>query len=225
MRTGGMAALILALPLIAVWAPARAQETGSLIKQRSAEISDEGKVPARIVLQQFARCVVVKYRKRVDEILNLPLGSADYIPLLNKALSSNCLSNGDLRMPRPNIRGALFEAAYMADFGDRPIVFSDGQSTGFAARNAAAEGWQTAVALEQFGECVSLGHSPQVRELLASYPGSAREAAAIQALRPAMSACVPKGQNFSFSPTVLRGGLAEGLYWLSKAALSSKPAQ
>lgn len=220
-----MAALLLGLPLMMIWSPAGAQQTGSLVKQRSAEVSEEGKIPARIVLQQFARCVVAKYRTRVDEILNLPLGSADYIPLLNKALSSSCLRNGNLRMPRPNIRGALFEAAYIADFGSRPVVFSDGQSTGFAAKNAGAEGWRTAVALEQFGECVSLGHSPGVRELLASYPGSAREAAAIQALRPAMSACVPKGENFSFSPTVLRGSLAEGLYWLSKAALLSKLAQ
>lgn len=204
-------------------APALSQETGSLIRRRTASVSEEGEVAARVVLQEFARCVVSRYRKRVDAILNLPLGSPDYVPGISKVLSSACLSGGDLHIPRTNVRGAFFEAMYNTRFGKSPVVFPADQITGFAERNASPGREQTWLSIEQFGECVSRSHAAEVRELLASYPGSQSEAAAIAALRPAMSGCVQKGQDFSFSRTVLRGGLAEGLYWLSMAAASAAP--
>jgi hypothetical protein len=79
--------------------------------------------------------------------------------------------------------------------------------------------------MEQFGECVSRARAEEVRQLLAAPPETPLESRAITLLSPSLSGCVPKGQDFRFSKTVLRGALAEGMYRLSKAAETAALAQ
>jgi hypothetical protein len=49
-------------------------------------------------------------------------------------------------------------------------------------------------------------------------------ACALQCAGAEFSACIPKAETPAFSKIVLKGALAEGLYWLSKASENRTPA-
>jgi len=114
------------------------------------------------------------------------------------------------------VRGAIYEALYDRDSANGasatfenvpPLALPDGGA------DPALDG-----ALLRFGECIARAVPVDSRALLATQPASAEENAAIGTLTPHLSPCMQNGLTISFSPSILRGVVAEALYKLSHGA-------
>lgn len=212
---------------LASGAPALAQETGTLITHKSAEIDGRGRDAARATMEAFAACAVSRYTGRAQALTDVPVDSPRYERLFRNmfdAYDDECLSGiegGTLSFSSGLFRGALFQALYEREFKeDAPTDFSAVTDTGYLklyASPLSAEA-RSALALERFGECVSRADARGVRKLLRQRPGSSEEDEAINALKPKFAACIPRDQTIRFSPSILKGAVAEGIYRLSQAA-------
>lgn len=225
MKMGGWTVRLLAGLLIVSAVPAQAQETGSLIKRNRAAQIDEGNPNApRLTMEAFGACVVSRSKGRVAKFVDMRVddpGYNDYMRGLFDRSGDFCLSSGQLRFQYTHFRGALFQALYASEFrNDAPISFDAVQSSNYRALypETLTPLARTTVALEQFGECVSVADPESVRGLLRSLAGSSQETALFGTLGPRFGACVPKGETLTFSKIILKGALAEGMYRLSKAA-------
>lgn len=206
---------------------ATAQETGTLITRPSAEIDGRGPDRARRTMERFMACLVARHSGRAKAVTDLPIDSQQYqrtIRSMYESIDDECLSGGgQLSFSENLFRGGLFQALYEREFGDSgPTDFSAVTNTGYRQlypEELSAEA-RAAIALEQFGECVSRADANGVRSFLRQSPGSAGEDQAIAGLRPKFAACIPQNNTIRFSPSVLKGAVAEGLYRLSVAALS-----
>ena len=215
----------------AIAAPAAAQETGTLIQHKAAQGEYRGKNAARVTKEQFAACLVSRSHGRVAKYANMRAddpGYRKYMLSLFDSMGDQCLSGGDLSFNAMVFRGTVFQALYADEFPDSsaPTDFSAVPSSGFrdAYGPQVAPEARSIVALEQFGECVARADGPGLRSLLSAIPGSSQEAALFNNLVPRFSACIPQGETLAFSKVILKGALAEGMYWLSKAAGSGSAA-
>jgi hypothetical protein len=206
-------------------APAGAQETGTLIQHKAAQAEYRGKKAARLTMEAFAACLVSRSKGRVTKYANMRADDPDYrkyMLSLFHAAGDECLSSGDLAFNDMVFRGTVFQALYGAEFPDAsaPTDFSAVASSGFreAYGPQVAPQARSIVALEQFGECVGRADGPGLRNLLNAIPASVQETGLFNALVPKFSACIPQGETLAFSKVILKGALAEGMYWLSKAA-------
>ena len=212
-------------------APALAQETGTLRTHRSAEIDDQSRDGARRTMEAFAACLVSRQNGRVMTMSRLHIDSDQYQRVLRNLYDNTddvCLSgSGQLSFSFNLLRGGIFQALYAREFdGAGPTDFSAVTSTGYRqlyGDDMAPEA-RTAVALEQFGECVSRADGAGVQALLRQRPGSTGKRETIAALGPRFGACIPRDQTIRFSPSVLKGALAEGIFRLSVAARETQGA-
>jgi len=204
--------------------PAMAQRAGpySPAARPEAHIEGNGAAAARHTLRQFGACLIKRSKREATRVAGVPVTAADYTKQWSGLVTYECLANGQLKIPHANLRGAVFEALFLSTYADANLSFSDETKSEFDTRSTidAPAFAKTLMALERFGECVARRQSATVVTLLKSEPESEAEAAALVRLSPDFSACVPKDETFSFSKTVIRGALAEGTYWLSKAASS-----
>ena len=214
--------------LFALTVPAMGQETGTLIQHGAAQIDARGPNAARLVMRAFGACVASRSRGRLNKLLLLPVGSAEQVRL-SKAIfdveGDECLSNGELRFSFALLRGSFFEAVYLQQFGRAgPVDFAGVKDSGYLARYTQPYSSEalSAIALEQYGECVARANASAARALTASIPGSSSEAEAFGLLAPSLGPCLTKGNKIQFSKTILRGVISEGLYWLSTAAPSQQ---
>lgn len=226
MKQGGLkrGLAIAGCAIMATVTPARAQETGTLIQHKAAQGEYRGKNAARATMEQFAACLVSRSKGRVVKYASMRAddpGYRKYMSGLFEATGDECLSGGDLYFNPMIFRSTVFQALYNSDFASNPAPtdFTGVASTGFreAYGPQVASEAHTVVALEQFGECVARADGPGTRSLLKTVTGSAQETALFNQLIPKFSACIPNGETLSFSKIVLKGALAEGMYWLSKA--------
>ena len=223
---------MLTFAALGVLAPATvtAQETGTLITNRSAEIDARGRDAARRTMDAFTACLVSRYSGRAQALTRLPIDSPQYDRVARNmfdTIGDECLSgSGQLSFSDALFRAGIFQALYAREFGDNgPTDFSAVASTGYRQLygEELSPHVRQALALEQFGECVARADAAGVRNLLAQHPGSAGETAAINALRPSLAGCIPQDNTITFSASILRGALAEGIYRLS-VALREQPA-
>ena len=205
--------------------PAHAQETGTLIQRKAAQIQDRGKNAARLTMEAFSQCLVSRSRGRVVKFVGMRVDDPTYGKYLRSLFDTSgdtCLSGGELQFNQLVFRGTLFQALYAAEFPNvvAPTDFSLLASSGYRDRYAGEvpPAARNAIALEQFGECVARADGAGVRALLNANANSSQETALFNALVPKFSACIPQGETLAFSKVILKGALAEGLYWLSKAA-------
>lgn len=77
------------------------------------------------------------------------------------------------------------------------------------------------VALARVGECVVRADGAAARAALITAQDTPEELAALKALAPALSNCLPKGQTLGFDRMSLRGSLAVAYYRLASAAQPS----
>jgi len=213
-------------------AAAPAQETGTLITNRSAEIDARGRDAARRTMDAFAACLVSRYSGRAVALTRLPIDSPQYDRVARNMFDSvgdECISgSGQLSFSDALFRAGIFQALYAREFGDNgPIDFSAVASTGYRQLygETLSPRVRQALALEQFGECVARADAAGVRALLGQIPGGAGERAAINDLRPSLGNCIPRDETIAFSPSILRGALAEGIYRLSVAAREQPASQ
>jgi len=211
--------------------PLAAQETGTLRTHRSADIDDSSRDGARRTMEAFSACIASRQNGRVTAMSRLRIDSDQYQRMLRNLYDNSddvCLSgSGQLGFSFNLLRGGIFQALYAREFrGGGPTDFSAVTTTGYRElyTDEISPEVRSALALEQFGECVSRADAAGVQTLLRQIPGSAGERAAIQALAPRFAACIPNGETIRFSPSVLKGAVAEGIYRLSVAARDAQQA-
>lgn len=196
-------------------------ETGSLITNRPAGGATTGKKDARSISRHFAACTIRRGRGSAERYLATPVGAPGWERLQHLVLVDECLGTGELRLPFEVIRGALFEQLYLTDYKADPVadltaVAPIDYAAGYSSPVSVQVG--NAIALGQFGDCVARADSAGARNLLTSLPDSSGETAAVHRLMPRLGACIPAGRKITFSKSVLRAAVAEGLYRLTRAA-------
>ncbi len=208
---------------------AHAQETGTLIKRKVAQIKGSGPDAARAALEDFATCVVDRSPTRAARISEVPVGTAEYSQILSSLSDfyDTCLSTGELTSNSMIFRGAVFQALYKREFKSAETLDFAGIETGHRAiyPETIGDEARNILALANFGECVTRADAANVRTLVRAIPGSAVERDGFAVLSGHYSGCIPQGEQISFSRSVLKGALAEGLYRLSIAARAGGKAQ
>lgn len=196
-------------------------ETGSLISRRAAQIGGTTKTDARRTTRDFGVCVLKRFPKYGERLAEEPVHTAEYNKLLNRVTIDDCLSHGELTIPWNVVRTAIIEALYLDRYGrSGPTDFSQVPPIDYLAGYPAelAGNARTVVALSRFGDCVSRKDAVNARALAVSIPGSADETQRFRFLSPSFNGCVVQGEKLTFSRSVIRGAVSEGLYRLSRAA-------
>lgn len=150
-----------------------------------------------------------------------PVHTDEYGKLLNRVTIDDCLSHGELTMPWNGVRTAIIEALYVERYGrSGPTDFSHVPPIDYLAGypGELPDNARTVVALGKFGDCVSRKDSLNARALAVSIPGSPDETQRFRFLSPSFNGCVIQGEKLTFSKSVIRGAVSEGLYRLSRAA-------
>lgn len=202
--------------------PAWAQETGTLITRRAAQIDSRDKNAARKTLEIFAKCIVDRQSGRASKIVDIRVDTPEYSKYLDGLHDyyDECISSGEFGYTYPLLRGAIFQALYLRKFKmSGPLTFDPALQTGYRAiyPETLSPDAQDSVAQVSFAECVSRADAEGVRNLLTTPPGSTTETEAVMRIGPKLGSCLSKGSKISFSKSVLKGMLAEGLYRLSVA--------
>lgn len=203
-----------------------AQETGTLITRKAAQVDYQDPNAARLLTNRWAKCVAQQSPGRVETFLNLPTGSKASHDMARRFLfgESECISGSvesrQLSMAAQVTRGALFEALYERRFRPNdaadvstaaPIAYDWG-----AGADVGPEA-QQAMALARVGDCMVRKNAEGARQLMRSEPGTQGEAQAIGSLVPLLGGCLPSGRQYQFSKSLLRGVVAEPLYRLTMA--------
>ena len=202
-------------------------ETGTLIPVRPAGGYGTAPSDVRQVVRRFSACSVGRGRTSVEMFLAAPVSSSEYIRLRRRVLVDDCLGAGELTISDAIIRGALFEQLYIADFKSQSALdLSNAPRVDYRAPYSTIVTPQAgqAIALAELGDCVARRAASKARALLLVEPGSSAESAAFAELSPELGPCVPKGQRVALSRSIVRGGLAEGLYRVSRSAVDTSAA-
>lgn len=198
-------------------------ETGTLINRRPASVHGTSKRDARNTTRQFGQCVVQRSPVASLKLVNAAYGGPEYQNLIKNVYAEECLGGGELTMPQKLARSAVFEGLYLERFGrNGPVDFSKSAPIDYAAAYTSPvhEAAGEIVALGRFGDCVARADGVNAKAFILSMPETSAEGQAIAALKPKLGPCVPNGLKITFSRSVLRGAIAEGLYRLSVAPMT-----
>lgn len=205
-----LAATVVGLSLVLTAAAGHAQRAAHL---STDDMSDEDR--ARDTMTRYAACLVKARPNLTKQALALPQG-AESITALNDLMKPECLAGGQLRMGPAILRGALYRALFIREFGE------NAQALRFAA---AGEGAAPSAGLDSFSECVLRAAPAATQTFVLAEVASPEEQQALSELRPAMSECVnPRGQ-LRFNAASLEAALAEALYKNSVARPRQESAQ
>jgi len=164
------------------------------------DVSDEDR--ARDTMTRFAACVVKARPNLTKEALSKPAG-AESVIALNDLMKPECLAGGQLRMGHAILRGALYRALYVREFGE------DAEMPQFAAQS---EGVAPSTGLQAFSECVLRAAPAATRTFVLAEVATPEEKQALTDLRPALSGCVDPREQLRFNSASLEAALAEALY-------------
>ena len=193
-------------------------------------------------VREYSDCIVKKHPEDARTAVLSLTDNASLVKDYPKLLDPYCLTGFVDRMAFPGdlLRYALADALVRRQLINQPAI--DPLVIGPLAHNqpvpppsvteAKAEAdqgkpfdrkqWQFGVALaysqvSQFGECVVRADPAGTKQLLASAPTSAPEAAAIAALKPVLGSCLRKDSKLHLTKEVLRGTIALNYYRLANA--------
>lgn len=196
------------------------QETGSNIPiPQRARIPDAGTMPEanriRIVMAEFARCVVDRKYHQVEQALALPPGQA-FTHAVAGLATSECLAGGEMRFKAVAIRGPLFTELYRR----RVAAEKSGRTWGPAVAKvdlltpamAVDQGEQQHLAMMAFGDCVVTRNAEAARRVVLAPTASDTQDRAIAAIAPDLGPCIVQGTTLRFGKQVLEGIFAEVLY-------------
>jgi hypothetical protein len=210
--------LLMASPAFSQSQPGASPETGTLIRRDPAQIRGETTFAARMTLKEFGTCTVGRAPKVALAVVDLPYGTAAFDRALHRIADAECLSAGELVIPPYLMRGAIFEALYLREFGRgaNPDVKSSPSFDYIAGyeRPVSADAANT-IALAIVGDCVTRTVPLAAHRLLTSLPGSQLESDSIAAIAHELPGCVPPKQTFRFQRSIIRAAVAEALYRLS----------
>ena len=221
---GLWAGAVVASPVSAQSTMGSSPETGSLIKRRAAQVNGTTKTDARRTTREFGVCVLRRFPKYGERVALEPVHTDEYDKLLKRMLIDDCLSGGsaaELSFPLNVARSAVIEALYVEEFGrSGPTEFSQVPPIDYLAgypENLPGNARNT-IALARFGDCVSRKDPVNARALAVSNPGSPEEIQRLRFLGPSFNGCVIQGEKLTFSRSVIRGAVSEGLFRLSWAS-------
>lgn len=190
-----------------------AAETGP---SRPATITEEGEysgAKARLVMEGFARCVVLRHRIAALRAIALAPMSLDENKALAKLVDDNCLRNGTMNFSPVHFRGGLYTALYRERFGagigtlrTDPVDFALGVTPTPESPTARA------IALRQFIDCAVRRRPNAAHQIVTGKAGSTIENAGFSALLTDLTACMVKDARVRFTRTELEGLVAEVLY-------------
>lgn len=214
----GVAATALMMSTIAY-----AQETGTLITRKPAQIDSRDKDVARKIGEIFSVCVLQRSYGRVIKMVDMRVDIAEYPKQMDSISSGydDCLSGGDLVISGGLLRGGLFRALYIRQFKlGGPVTFDPQITTGYRDRypEPYSDEARSSIATISFAECVTRADGANVRMFVMSVAGSSVETAALQGLGAKLGPCIAQGNQIRFSKSILKGALAEGIYRLSMAS-------
>ena len=215
-------AAILFMPLsTSAFAQTQIGETGALPIRAApqARIEGESLPAARAATHQFGICVVKKYRARAKQVLDIPVDDPAFRKELTSLATSDCLADGQLALPPLILRGAIFEALYSAEFGrDFAADLSKTPPFDYAGRydRPLSDFASTALGLAAAADCAARSDPAAARLMVKSSPDSPDEDLAMSVVANKLGACIPKGESFRFSRSMVRAALAEVVYRLSQ---------
>lgn len=198
--------------------PGGTGETGTFANRRAAQIQGESRADARLTSKRFGECSVARAPVAAVQLVDAPVDGPDYNRLIKRVIVDDCLSVGELTLPHQVIRGSLFEALYIKEFGRRTPTSLKGvptfdYSSGYS-RPLSAEA-QNVIGLAVVGDCVARTAPVAVHELITSIPGSGVEDRAVAVVARLLPGCIPPRQTYKFSRSVIRASMAEAMYRLS----------
>ncbi len=174
----------------------------------------------RLLVSEFAGCVISHDRKHVDSYLATPPDSAESDRLWPTIAQTSCLSIGNLTLTDAGFRGGAYGRLYKSDFGKKgPGDFSAvppidyGQSV-----DSTVAQQRTDIAARQFADCVVRADPADSKALVLSRIASSDETEAFDRLQPAARNCLNRGISATFTKAALRALVGEVLYRLSRAA-------
>ena len=201
--------------------PGGTSETGTLINRGAAQIHGESRADARLTSKRFGECSVARAPVAVLNLIDLPVDTKDYERKMFRVVDDECLSVGELRLPWQIIRGAIFEALYVKEFGRAaPQSLKDVAIFDYASAYSRplSQQAQSVVGLAFVGDCVARTAPVASHEFLTSIPGSGLEDRAFAVVARILPGCIPPNQTFKFSRSVVRSPIAEAMYRLSSVA-------
>ena len=145
---------------------------------------------------------------------------------VKRLFDSRCMgfNHGKLKMEDFLFRGALaqrlIEKTLASDALDN-VADIEALNATYAGGGPAAQGHTL---MYRIGECIARAEAAGARTLFATRMGSDKEKAAIRALAPVISGCVPAGQEVQIDRARLRFGLAT-MYYRLAARLTGQGAE
>lgn len=211
--------LMIAVILASLHAGVSAQGPSRLT--RHAERAD-----ASDVTRIWAGCVADIERDWARSLLEtLPTTAAEStVWSKHEGYNDRCLTNNDLLMYGKQVtftsemaRGEIARNLVRYELRKQDRVPTPGSGTAWlrarlAALPAGATYNRSTLVGHQFALCVADEHWAATRAFVEAQHGSKSESAALNALLPKMSGCMPAGVNIKLTPQILRLLLSEGAY-------------
>jgi hypothetical protein len=202
------------------------------------ETVDQAK--AHEVLRTFADCVVKTKPAQAQALLMAPLNSPQQTRAVAAIVGkySSCLKySGQMELSVVLFRGAIAESLWRATAAGRTLVPAQTSPPDYerfvAAFEATSRGaarysdWQALVLGRWMAFCAARADPGAVDRLLWTGLGTAEELTALNALRPALAACLTRDETIQTNRITTRAFLAEALYQMqpSPAAVPSASAR
>lgn len=169
---------------------------------------------ARDTMGRFAACVV-KARPNITREALSKTTMAESTAALSDLVKPECLGEGTLRMDPNILRGALYRALYIREFGEKPVALQQVPGSGQPAAPDATQ---------PFGDCVVRAAPAQTQMFVVAAPATSEEKRALADLGPALTGCIDPRVQIRFTPAALEAMLAEALYKYAVALSQSTDA-
>ncbi|HTM96619.1 MAG TPA: hypothetical protein VL100_12505 [Croceibacterium sp.] len=227
-------AVIAVTAMVSVSCAASAQDTykptGSrigrpapVVTPNSSNLSNEE--GARRMTDDFASCIYRKSKNSVNAALALRPDSKEANAALGRLVRDDCYAaNASLSIPQSLLRGALFRAKLLTEFGGKDVALAPEpvDYTQFVPSPLQSED-RSYVAFGDFADCVVRADLDGARKFVEPDAGSEVETQALNALIPKLGPCLTNGLEITFSKSVLQALLAEAIYHETAAAALENP--
>lgn len=203
---------------------------------------DVSVVKSRQFVRDYALCVVKKQPAEANTAVLSTVDNKTLMKAYPKVIQPDCLdgSIGTMAFAGDLYRYALADALIQKENVAQPLIIpaqveplthftpgpppsatdTKGRTISKKKYAASMRGYATDIAYSQvsrFGECVVRANPSGALNVLKTESTTDAEATAMVALRPVLSACLPKGETLQLTKEVLRGTIALNYYRLSKA--------
>lgn len=209
-------------------------------------VSNANRTRNRNMVDQFARCLWDRSNEDGISLLDrtdfgfvtfAQIGITNNDQLLESFPIETCLDRVGrtqqtgvrLSYTAEAIRRWYLQAAYLDTYPEGPAWAVPGNAAGARSYPLSANNPAVHTSLD-FGDCVVAQDPHAADYFFRTAPESPEEAAAIQGLMPALSPCLPAGQQIELAPFALRVWLGEGLWHAARTSapvpqISSQEAQ